>query len=164
MRILGIDPGLGGALALIDTGLDFLLVRDMPVMPIAKGKHGVSPVQVADLLDAWEPDLAYVERVHAMKGQGVTSCFNFGMGYGILLGALGSKRVPYHLITPQEWKKHFRMPKDKDAARAMAVQMFPTRSELFSRVKDDGRAEAALIAAFGLSCSVPTHTQQRQAA
>ena len=135
-----------------DTGLDHWLIRDMPIVPISKGKNGLCPVATADLIEFCAPDIAYLERVHAMKGQGVSSCFNFGTGFGIIQGALSAKRVPFHLITPQEWKKHHRLGRDKGAARGMASRLFPSEAHLFSRVKDDGRAEAALIAAFGFAC------------
>jgi len=159
LRVLGIDPGLGGAFALIDTGLKFLLVADMPIKPLSKGKKAICAASCADIISAYDPDLALVERVHAMKGQGVSSCFNFGTGYGVLQGALSALHVPYHLITPQEWKKYHRLGPDKGASRGAAARLFPEQAELFSRVRDDGRAEAALLALFGLCCVVQqTHT------
>jgi crossover junction endodeoxyribonuclease RuvC len=154
---LGIDPGLSGALALLDTGLNFMLLRDMPVVPIKKGRMGLSAVLVAEIIEALEPDHAFVENVHAMKGQGISSAFNFGMGFGIILGALGAARVPYQFVTPNEWKKHFRLTKDKGLSRATAARLYPVQADLFSRAKDDGRAEAALIATFGLSLVVSRH-------
>lgn len=155
MRVLGIDPGLGGAFAMWDSGLGFLLVYDMPVKPMGQGKNGLCAATCADILDALEPDVVLIERVHAMKGQGVSSCFNFGMGYGILQGVVTAHRIPLHLITPQEWKKHHRVGKDKGQARALAARLIPAQADLFSRVRDDGRAEAALLALFGLCCVVP---------
>lgn len=140
-----------------DSGLNFLLVADMPVKPMGKGKNAVCAASCTDIVEAYAPDVALIERVHAMRGQGVSSCFNFGMGYGVLQGVLGAKRIPFYLITPQEWKKHHRLGPDKGAARGMAARLFPVQAELFSRVKDDGRAEAALLALFGLARVVSAH-------
>ena len=157
---MGVDPGLGGAFAMFDSSLDFLLVADMPIKPLSNGKKAVCAASVADIVGAWEPDIALIERVHAMKGQGVSSCFNFGTSYGVLQGVVAAHRIPVHLITPQEWKKHHRLGRDKDAARGAAARLFPKQADLFSRVRDDGRAEAALLALFGLCCVVPrTKTQ-----
>lgn len=154
MRILGIDPGVTGALALLDNGIDVLLVRDMPTLPGTKRKLVLSPIGVFELIEAFEPDVAFLERVHAMSKQGVTSSFNFGVSYGIVQGALGSCHVPYHFVTPQEWKHHFRMGADKNAARATASRLYPKHATTFSRRKDHGRAEAVLLAHYGLACVV----------
>lgn len=161
MRVLGIDPGLGGAFAMWDSGLNFLLVHDMPIKPMSKGKKAVCAATCADILDAMEPDVALIERVHAMKGQGVSSCFNFGVSYGIVQGVVTAHRIPLHLITPQEWKKHHRLGSDKGAARGLASRLFPSQAALFLRIRDDGRAEAALLALFGLCCCMPGNLSQR---
>jgi crossover junction endodeoxyribonuclease RuvC len=124
---------------------------------MSKGKKAVCAATVADIIDAFEPDVALIERVHAMKGQGVSSCFNFGVSYGVVQGVVTAHRIPVHLITPQEWKKHHRLSSDKGAARGLASRLIPAQADLFSRVRDDGRAEAALLALFGLCCVVPQH-------
>jgi crossover junction endodeoxyribonuclease RuvC len=95
------------------------------------------------------PDLAIVERVAAMPKQGVASTFKFGASYGALLGVIGALGIPSVLVTPTKWKKHFALDAEKERARALALRMWPARSELFSRKKDHGRAEAALLARFG---------------
>ena len=140
---------------MFDSGLNYLLVYDMPIKPMGKGKKAVCAATCADILDAFEPDVALIERVHAMKGQGVSSCFNFGVSYGVVQGVVTAKRIPLHLITPQEWKKYHRLGPDKGSARGLASRLFPVQADLFSRVRDDGRAEAALLALFGLCCVVP---------
>src|SRR5690606_16808140 len=91
---------------------------------------------------------AYVERVSAMPGQGVSSMFNFGMGYGVIQGVLASLGIPYTLVTPQTWKKRAGLAgKDKDNARTLAQQLCPEAP--LGRKKDIGRADAILIARFG---------------
>ncbi len=152
MRVLGVDPGATGALAMWDTGLDALVVRDMPSATVKIGKHKrrqISETWLAELLAVFEPDCAWLERVHALPGQGVTSSFSFGLAYGLVRGVLAAQQVPFTLITPHEWKRHFRLGADKNEARLIAGRMFPANATSFRRVSDDGRAEAALLALFG---------------
>lgn len=153
MRILGLDPGVTGALALLDTELSVLAIADMPSVVVTIGKktqrRTLSETWLAETIHQYEPDAAWLERVHALPGQGVTSSFSFGLAYGMARGALAAARVPLHLVTPQEWKRHFRLGASKNAARLIAARLFPHQSGLFARVKDDGRAEAALLALFG---------------
>jgi crossover junction endodeoxyribonuclease RuvC len=129
----------------------------MPTLPDGKGKNLVSPVGVFEIVEAFAPDVAWVERVSAMPKQGVASSFNFGSSYGIVLGVLGAVKVPYHLVPASTWKKHFSLGADKRAARTAATRLFPRQSALFVRAKDDGRAEAALIARFGQECCCALH-------
>lgn len=152
MRVLGVDPGAGGALALWDTDLVALTVCDMPTAMVPVGKaqrRQISEIWLADTLRLYEPDLAFIERVHALPKQGVTSSFTFGMAYGMVRGVLAALAVPTHLITPNEWKRSFRLGASKSEARLVAARMFPENAGSFIRVRDDGRAEAALLALFG---------------
>ena len=152
MRVLGVDPGAGGALAMLDTELEALVVCDMPTAMVRVGKaqrRQISETWVADALREYEPDCAYIERVHAMPKQGVTSSFAFGMAYGMVRGALAALRVPVTLVTPQEWKRSFHLGPDKNEVRLVAARLFPDNARDFTRVRDDGRAEAALLALFG---------------
>jgi crossover junction endodeoxyribonuclease RuvC len=84
-----------------------------------------------------------------MPKQGVTSSFNFGMAFGLVLGVIAGCKIPVALITPGEWKREFRIGADKQAARLLASRMFPIYAHSFARVKDDGRAEAALLSVYG---------------
>ena len=87
-----------------------------------------------------------IERVHSMPKQGVASSFKFGMGFGIWLGILAALRLPHELVTPQAWKKLMLagMPKEKDASRQRAMQLFPDVD--LSLKRHHGRADALLIA------------------
>lgn len=148
MRVLGVDPGAAGAVAMIDTDLAALLVRDMPIVRV-NGRAQLSEAQLAGMLREFDPDHAVVERVHSMPKQGVASTFSFGTNYGIVRGCLAALLVPTELVTANEWKRHFRISSDKAEARVVAARLFPEATALFSRVRDDGRAEAALLALFG---------------
>ena len=147
--ILGVDPGKTGALALLDADYPgrLLVVEDMPAAtgaPLGR--------LVADLLADVRPDevvAAWVEDVHAMPKQGVRSVWTFAEGHGAVLGALGAMAIPVHLVAPSAWKKAAGLGRDKGASRQRAMELWPSMATSFARVKDDGRAEAALIALHG---------------
>lgn len=146
---IGVDPGLSGAFALLDSYGELLDVDDMPVV----GKH-VSVPLVVDIFETWcddpivgsEPVICVIEDVHSMPKQGVASSFSFGRSKGVIEGvaAMSDCRMVY--VTPAKWKRAMGLTKDKGAARLMAMERWPKHREKFKRVKDDGRAEAALIA------------------
>lgn len=140
--VLGIDPGISGAIAALnaDTGA-IVWVEDMPAID----KH-VNAAALADLLEGESIRIAAVEAVHAMPKQGVTSSFNFGRSYGVVLGVLAAKDAPVLHLRPAQWKKAAGLSADKGASRRLATDTWPAEAALFKRVKDDGRAEAALMA------------------
>lgn len=149
--ILGIDPGLHGAVALYRSDKDFG-VFDMPIFELVrngKKKHELDPHTLHNLLLPYRLSTAWLERVSSMPGQGVSSVFSFGMSYGIVIGVLASLGIPYNFVSPQVWKKAMAVPAAKDAARARASQLLPLHTNKWNLVKHDGRAEAALIALYG---------------
>lgn len=141
--ILGVDPGASGAIAFYcpDRPAD-IEVHDTP---LADGQ--VDAAALARIVRASGATEAMIERVGAMPKQGVSSTFKFGMAYGAVLAACGVLMLPLRQETPGRWKKHFRLDADKEKARALAIRTWPA-SSCFSRKKDHGRAEAALIALF----------------
>jgi crossover junction endodeoxyribonuclease RuvC len=137
---------------MLDTDLSALVVVDMPSTIVKVGKshrRQISEFWLADILRVYQPDCAYLERVHALPKQGVTSSFSFGLSYGLVRGVLAALGISVQLITPQEWKRSFRLGPDKNEARLIAARLFPANASSFTRAKDDGRAEAALLALFG---------------
>lgn len=156
--ILGTDPGLTGALVLLaKDGERIIRCWDMPTAVTGKTRSVNAPL-LADLIreaielsdQQGERLQAVVERVASRPGQGIASSFNFGMGFGTLLGALGALDVRISLVTPPQWKKRAGLTgKEKDAGRTAALALWPESSELFQRVKDQGRADAALIGFHG---------------
>ena len=156
MIILGIDPGLSGALALYNTSEQTVEVFDMPVLELVrngKKKGEVSAQALANLLAGRGIKAAYLERVNAMPGQGVTSVFSFGRSTGIVEGILAAYDIPTTLVTPQAWQKAVGQRAGKDGSRERAMQLFPAQADLFQRKKDDGRSDAALIAYYGAKLS-----------
>jgi crossover junction endodeoxyribonuclease RuvC len=142
--VMGIDPGISGAVAFYFPMVNRIAVDDVPV---AGGE--INAHELARLMRIHQPSLAVIEKVSAMPGQGVTSMFNFGRSYGDVRGVVCALGVPLHLVTPQKWKKHFGLSSDKEASRLRAIRTFPAAAESFKLKKHDGRAEAALIALYG---------------
>ena len=148
MRILGIDPGLSGALALLSG--DGIEVFDVPTLKARARGREVNWPEVARWVDAaGHIDHAVIEEVGSRPGQGVSSMFKFGYVAGGLRGIVSAHFIPVTLVTPQQWKREMAVPKEKDGARARASELLPSHCHLFVRVKDHGRAEAALIALWG---------------
>jgi crossover junction endodeoxyribonuclease RuvC len=147
--ILGIDPGAKGALAFFDVEAGTLRVVDMPTVKVTRGskqKEEISPQMLAAEIRAWAPRIAIVEKVGAMPGQGVSSMFQFGRGVGMIEGVLSALQIPVSYISPQGWQKAVGTRGGKDGNRARAAELFPGYADIFKRVKDDGRADASLLA------------------
>lgn len=156
MSFVGIDPGLSGALAFLgmaeDGTIRTLQVRDMPIFTITNNKHKRREIDTQSLAQAirlWAPHLVVVERVHSMPGQGVASSFTFGQGYGEIRGVTAALALPVEFVGPRVWKKALGVTSDKDTSRRAASMLFPRHAAYWSRKKDDGRAEAALLAWYG---------------
>lgn len=152
-NVIGIDPGITGAIALVSDDGVFVACWDMPVFRI-KGKSKIDVHQLGGILRAanYDQPSAMIELVGAMPGQGVSSMFTFGFATGTLHGAVGALSIPLDTVTPAKWKAHFGLSKDKDAARQLATRKWPHGP--FSRVKDAGRAEAALIALYAIETNI----------
>lgn len=152
--IIGVDPGAAGAIAIIESTGKLVHVFDMPSVEVVvggKAKRRVSPEMLAAELRLYanQGAVAYVEQVGAMPGQGVSSMFAFGQAFGIVLGVMAGLAIPTQTVTPGKWKKDLKLNGGKDAARAKAAQVWPAHAGEFKRVKDDGKAEAGLIAIWG---------------
>lgn len=147
---LGIDPGFSGAIASLDTATGSVNVIDMPVLTNTKGKIELDHIQLFDALRVPPgiPVQGLLEFVASRPGQSAPAMFRFGQGYGAIEMALAGNRIPTRYVTPSKWKGYFGLSKDKGASRGLATKRFPAIAELFTRVKDDGRAEAALIALY----------------
>jgi hypothetical protein len=154
MTIIGVDIGAAGAVALLSVAGDLIEVVDMPVLADGpKGRPAVNAPLLAQIIQRWRPDRAWIEFVGARPGEGPTGAFAFGRSRGVI-GVLGAYSVPAAHIAPASWKRAVGIPPGrdgaKDAARGEAIRRWPAKADLFARVKDDGRAEAALIAIAGM--------------
>jgi len=151
MRVLGIDPGLTGAWAVVN-GDDLEAIQDMPVWKPGK-REMIDPRVLSDQLRMAEFGKIIIEKAQPMPKQGVSSTFRYGRCMGIIEAVAYHFEVPVHFISPVQWKRKARLIKqDKDMSRALARTLWPKFDERFRKVKDHGKAEAALIAYFGVQC------------
>lgn len=150
--IIGIDPGLSGAIAAIHEGI-LLGVKDIPVMANGKGKSKVkNQVNAAELKRILNDfiglgTVVYLERISSMPGQGVASMFSMGDTFGCIRGVCAALDMQVEIITPRKWKKYYNLGSDKEVVRAKAIELYPIAP--LSRKKDHNRAEAILIAKYG---------------
>lgn len=144
---MGVDPGKTGALAFLDESGRLVHVEDMPQVTGAALGSQVR-LLLADLAPV-EITVAWVEQVHSMPKQGVRSVWTFAEGYGAVLGALGALGIRVEHATTGKWKPAMRVTADKNTSRQRAIERWPESADLFRRVKDADRAEAALIALYG---------------
>lgn len=153
--ILGIDPGVSGALAVLHDDGTLADVWDMPTVGVMVGRtkrNRISAPVLASQIALWGRKAgrlcAIVEAVQPMPRDGCVQSFGLGYSKGTIEGVLAALSVPYGMATPAVWKRAMGLPADKGAARLMAQRTWPSRAEDFARVKDDGRAEAALLALY----------------
>ena len=155
MLIIGIDPGISGALCFLENG-KVLDVIEMPSM--ADGKKNKRQVNGAQIYNEISSRIKnydknsvkiVIEHVSAMPGQGVTSMFNFGQSFGILKGICSAMQLSMYFVRPAKWKKYFNLiNSEKDASRTRAIEIFPYFSSQLSKKKDSNKADAILIASF----------------
>ena len=155
MVILGIDIGVSGAIAILENGA-LITVHDMPVLQEGpRNRRSVNAPLLAEIVARSHAAKAYVEHVGVRPGEGAVGAFAFGRSRGVIEGVCAGLDVPVEFITPPRWKRLVGIAPgklgSKDAARSKAIARWPGSADLFRRVKDDGRAEAALIAFAGTS-------------
>jgi len=153
MIIIGIDPGISGAISVLENK-KIIEIHDTPTMIDGKkNKKQINGAQVANIIKSIangnKEIVIAVEHVNAMPGQGVTSMFNFGQSFGVIKGICAALSLPIYFIRPAKWKKHFNLINtNKDASRTKAIELYPKNSNELSRKKDSNRADAILIARF----------------
>ena len=153
MKIIGIDPGLSGAIAVLEDK-KVLGIYEMPVM--AEGKKNKRQLNSAQLVNIMKSNIiksdeiaVVVEQVNAMPGQGVTSMFNFGKTFGAIKGVCAALELPIFFVRPSKWKKYFDLiNSSKDSSRTKAIEMYPSLSSQLTKKKDVNKSDAILIARF----------------
>ena len=155
MLIIGIDPGISGAICFFENG-EVKEILDMPNMADGKkNKRQINGPQIYNeiskrIINIPKKEVVVViEQVSAMPGQCVTSMFNFGQSFGVLKGICSAMQLSMHFVRPAKWKKYFNLIKtEKDASRTKVIEIFPYISSQLSRKKDSNKADAILIASF----------------
>ena len=155
MLIIGIDPGISGAICFFENG-EIKDIIDMPLM--AEGKKNKRQINGSQLYNeiieriknvSKKDIFVVVEKVSAMPGQGVTSMFNFGQSFGVIKGICSAMQLPIYFVRPAKWKKYFNLLKtEKDASRSKVIEIFPYISAKLSRKKDSNKADAILLASY----------------
>ena len=152
IKVIGIDCGLSGAIACLEGG-NLVEIYDMPTMVIEsnkKAKRQVSAHMLADIIGKIQPNIAYVEKPASRPGQSVVAMFGFGRSLGVVEGVLAALNISVTYVAPATWTRAMGKPQGKDASRHRAMELYPDHQQRFKRVMDDGRAEAALIATWGI--------------
>ena len=155
MLIIGIDPGISGAICFFKNG-EVKEILDIPNMADGKkNKRQINGPQIYNeiskrIINIPKKEVVVViEQVSAMPGQGVTSMFNFGQSFGVLKGICSAMQLSMHFVRPAKWKKYFNLIKtEKDASRTKVIEIFPYISSQLSRKKDSNKADAILLASF----------------
>lgn len=167
MIIFGIDPGISGAICVLQCKDDkyerkIIEIYEMPTM--IDGKKNKKQVNGAEVTNIFKKELinhnsmevpyekiakVVVEHVTAMPGQGVTSMFNFGQSFGVIKGISAALKLPIYFVRPVKWKKYFNLIRtNKDASRTKVIEIFPHISSKISRKKDSNKADSILIAKY----------------
>lgn len=160
MLIVGIDPGISGAIAAVTPNGSLQWVLDMPVRDAGKKKRAaneIDGVELGRILRAHLPDIAHaaIEEVQANGINGSVSNFGLGDSRGCIRGVLECLGISVERVSPQVWKRHYGLivPKEtkdsvrKEGSRSLAVRLYPGATCLRMK-KDHGRAEAILIARY----------------
>ena len=155
MIIIGIDPGISGAICFFQDG-KIIDVIEMPTMTEGKkNKRQVNGSQIYNEIskrvseEEKKDTRVIIEQVSAMPGQGVTSMFNFGQSFGILKGICAGMQLSMYFVRPAKWKKYYNLiNSEKDASRTKVIEVFPYFSSKLSKKKDSNKADAILIASF----------------
>lgn len=152
MKIIGIDPGITGALAFIDTDACTIAMRDMPVEVYLKTRKIVATAELMAIFRDIVPDAVFTEEVGVKPGEGAVGAFAFGRGVGRLEGVTDAMQIQRWSIRPQEWKGRLNVKADKELAVTRAKQLIPSAAPHFIGPRGGlkhGRAEASMIALYG---------------
>lgn len=150
--VLGVDPGLSGALALLSTCRTIIEIHDIPTVKDKAGKRHVNMPALAMIFTKIESkiEFALVEDVGAMPNQGLSSTFKFGEIKGVLIGMLSAHYIPQLYIRPAVWKMAMGLSRDKQLSIDLATKLYPNHKHLWPLKKNNDRCEALLLAHFGL--------------
>jgi crossover junction endodeoxyribonuclease RuvC len=149
MRLLGIDPGVTGALAILEDGR---LVKLLD-MPTAGGEvdAGILHAQLAWLQQMEPVEWCFLEQTHAMPSIGSKANYSQGFSLGTIIACLKAVAIPFERVRPTDWKIGSGLRgKAKDASLALARELWPDQAGQLNLAKHHNRAEAALIARHGL--------------
>jgi hypothetical protein len=165
MIYCGIDPGINGAIAFIDSARGASRVFDLPRHPVTHRLDGFGLAKlIRENIPATETGVIFVEDIHAIGGSAMQSMGAMMKSVGIILGAIDCTRIPMHEVRPQTWKKLYRLTADKSACLDMARKLYPDLGDSLKRAKDHNRGEAVLIAHYALAMLTGSYESQDEEA
>lgn len=146
--LIGIDPGVKGALAVLSAdGRELLAMHDLPTRKQGKGgaasSQMVDAVLLADLIRPHLPAFAAIEVAIVKPPSKLVSARTIGLNYGVVLATLAMLGVGVQELPPHEWKKRLSLGDDKADSESLALTLYPAARPLLTR---HDRAEALLIA------------------
>lgn len=150
--VIGIDVGMTGALCYMN-GME-KITYEMPTYEVVKNgskRKKLNTMAILEILRFCKPDHVWIEQVSAQPLNGSAAAFTYGFGAGVIETCCVALGIPFTYVLPQVWKKAMNCPKDKDAARLRASQLLPDLAHNWSLKRQDGVAEAALIALYGFN-------------
>lgn len=158
--VVGIDPGFTGGIAFLNSHSLFVFdtptyetefVKKVKGKQVTKKRNHMDLLKVSNIINEFDVGYAFLELVSARENQGVTGMFRFGENYGQWQGILAGLNIETHLVIPQIWKKHFKLlGKEKYDSLELARELFTGNLSDFKYKKNHGKAEAALIAKYGI--------------
>lgn len=155
-KVVGIDPGKHGYVVCLLNGAPVSSFAT-PLILQAKGKPMYNVPEMARGLKLLNPDLVVLEKQQAFPGQGGSSNFSTGYGFGLWEGIISALGIPIMCPHPKTWQKAmlYDIPGDDTKARSIiaAGRMFPSfdlRASEKCRTQHDGKADALLMACYGL--------------
>jgi crossover junction endodeoxyribonuclease RuvC len=151
--VLGIDPGVRGAVAVLSGVGELIDVIDMPETLEANGRHATNAVLLAEIVARSQASRIFCEFVAARPTDAKVAAFAFGRARGVIEGIAGAYDLRIDWVTPPTWKRFAGVPpgrENKDVARTKAIARWPTHAQLFARKCDVDRADAAFIGECGL--------------
>jgi crossover junction endodeoxyribonuclease RuvC len=151
-RILGVDPGIRGGLAIVEVNGDACHVIDAIDIPTigSKAKERVNVHAIQEWILQHGPHRAFIERGMALPRQGSSSGYKYGRSVGALEATIALCVIPLEIVEPSVWKRALRLKgKDEELSRQKAIELFPRAQQLLARRKDHQRAEAMLLAYYG---------------
>ena len=155
--VIGVDPGKTGAIARWDSAVRSLTIVDMPLSDKKLCVDELS-ICVMTLISSFKVlPVAYIEKVGGIGTQSASRSFEFGFVTGAVHGVMSANGLILKTVTPQKWKAAMGLKRElgestadfKTRSRILAVKLCPEGADMFKRAKDDGRAEAFLIAYYG---------------
>jgi crossover junction endodeoxyribonuclease RuvC len=145
-KIFAIDPGVNGGWAVLGHDGEFIDAGELP-----RFERSLNAVELGTLLKVYQPGAVIIEKVGPMPKQGLSSTWIFGVSYGLCIGVAAGASVPVSMVSASRWKVHFHLiGKPKDAARELAIRLYPLAAGFLTLKKHCGRADAMLMARYAL--------------